>query len=88
MITIREWKRFIRLARLHWAGSPRDLLHSEEYGANFVPCFVVLHHPSWKKLSSQMQAANERECAERSELAGLYDRIQAAMGSTKRAVRQ
>lgn len=81
----RELRQFARLVRKHWgSGRARDLIGSMDYR----PALIVKAHARLSLDWSPAElAAYLAECAERSELADLYDRLMASRGDSRRACR-
>ena len=81
-----ELARFARLARKHWTGTARELLTAP---GGYRPTLYTLPHtaasrPMWSDAELRQFRVN---CAEREQLANLYDRAQASRGDDRRACR-
>lgn len=86
-LSMRELTRFVRLVQRHWAGTPRELLQASVLH-DYRPTLITRLHPRYEALNSAEDILAERaDCAERSELANLYDRIQHSRGGQLRACR-
>lgn len=85
-LNLAELMKFARLVRKHWGnGNPRTLLIG---AGNYRPTLYTTLHPrmmdGWTLAERQEQVT---ACAERAELADLYDRIQYLRGDGRRACR-
>ena len=87
-LTRRELRTFALLVRKHWgSGKASDLMH--RCLPSYRPALVVSDPAPLLRLSWTAQELADRRvvCAERADLADLYDRAQAARGDGRRAVR-
>lgn len=86
-LSFSDLMRFGRLVQRHWAGTPRELMRAAKIH-NYRPTLITRVHPGYEALCDAEDILIERTaCAERSELADLYDRIQHSRGSELRACR-
>lgn len=83
-LTRSEVRRFARLVPKHWTGNARALLACVGYRPTLVTSVLPHQSAGWSLEERRFQTA---ACAERAELANLYDRIQAARSDQRRACR-
>lgn len=90
-LSFRDLMRFGRLVRRHWAGTPRELWRASvlhDYRPTLITRLDPRHERRLNLTYDLNDGISERQaCAERSELADLYDRIQHSRGSELRACR-
>lgn len=86
-LRFRDLMRFGRLVQRHWAGTPRELWRASVLH-DYRPSLITRLHPGFEARHSADDILAERaDCAERSELANLFDRIQHSRGGQLRACR-